>query len=61
MKLNDRKKTLTLGELIACVYETCGQRKARGIVLLAMEANLIEFRREQLLSSPETLNPEATM
>lgn len=43
MKINRRKKNLTLGELIVCVYDVRGKRKARGIVLLAMKANLIGF------------------
>jgi hypothetical protein len=44
MKTNYRKKALTFGEFIARVYEVCGQRKARGMVRLAIKAHLIEFR-----------------
>jgi len=47
MKSNCRKKALTLGEFIADVYDGCGKRKARGIVRLAIKAQLIEFRGHQ--------------
>ena len=47
MKSNCRKKSLTFGEFIACVYDGCGKRKARGIVRLAFKAHLIEFRGQQ--------------
>ena len=47
MKTNCRKKPLTFGEFIACVYADWGRRKARGIVRLAIKAHLIEFRGQQ--------------
>lgn len=43
-----RKKYLTLGELIKSVYEVFGQRKARGIVRLALDARLVRFQRSHL-------------
>ena len=44
MKTDCSKKPLTLGEFVAGVYEAWGNRKARGIVRLAIKARLIEFR-----------------
>jgi hypothetical protein len=44
MKSDCRKKILTFGEFIACVYDGCGRRKAKGLVRLAIKAHLIEFR-----------------
>ena len=32
------------GELIAAVYDACGRQKADGIVRLAVNARLLEFR-----------------
>ena len=47
MKSNCQKKSLTLGEFIACVYDGCGKRKAKGIVRLAIKAHMIEFSGQQ--------------
>jgi hypothetical protein len=47
MKNNCRKKSLTFGEFVACVYEGCDKRKARGFVRLAIKAHLIEFRGQE--------------
>jgi hypothetical protein len=47
MKIHPKKKGLTFGQFIASVYETCGERRAKGIVRLAVKAHLIEFRGEQ--------------
>lgn len=47
MKTNCRKRCLTFGEFIAHIYDVCGERKARGIVHLAIKARLIEFRGQQ--------------
>jgi hypothetical protein len=44
MKTNCRKRCLTFGEFVACVYDAWGKRKARGIVRLAVNAHLVEFR-----------------
>jgi hypothetical protein len=52
MKGNRRKKGLTLGELIACVYRIRGQRRAPGMVQLAMRANLIGFRGPHYFTAP---------
>ncbi len=47
MKKQNKKKTLTLGEFIANVYDACGKRKARGFVRFVTKAHLIEFRQPQ--------------
>jgi hypothetical protein len=44
MKANQEKKALTFGEFIAGVYDACGKHKAKGIVRLAVNAHLVEFR-----------------
>jgi hypothetical protein len=47
MKTNGKKRPLTFGEFITCVYDNQGERKARGIVRLAIKSHLIEFRGQQ--------------
>jgi len=47
MKTNHKKKALTLGNLIETVYGVCGNRRARGIIRLAVDANVIVFREQQ--------------
>jgi hypothetical protein len=44
IKARPRKKPLTFGDFVAGVYQTWGKRRARGIVRLAVEVHLIEFR-----------------
>jgi hypothetical protein len=56
--MNCRKKSLTFGEFIECVYDVCGQRKAGAMVRLAIKSRLIEFRGPQrLMSSWPVLSP----
>jgi hypothetical protein len=43
MKARSRTKPLTFGDFVAGVYHTCGQRRAKGIVHLAVALQLIEF------------------
>jgi len=38
------KKTLTFGQFVAAVYNICGKRRARGLVQLAVNAHVVEFR-----------------
>lgn len=58
MRMNCRKKSLTFGEFIECVYDVCGQRKAGAMVRLAIKSRLIEFRGPQrLMSSWPVLSP----
>ena len=47
MKTNCRQKALTFGEFIARIYDICGERKASGIVRLALKAHLVEFRGQR--------------
>ena len=47
MKTNSTKRSPTLGEFITQVYDDCGERKAKGMVRLAMAAHLIEFRGQK--------------
>jgi hypothetical protein len=52
MKANQAKKALTFGEFIMAVYDACGRQKAAGIVRLAVNAHLVEFRgHEQFVIS----------
>jgi hypothetical protein len=44
MKINQKKKPLTFGDLIAAVYAAYGRQKAKRIVRLAVNAHLVEFR-----------------
>jgi hypothetical protein len=39
-----RKKPLTFGDFVAGVYQTWGQRRAKGIIDLAIKVHVIEFR-----------------
>lgn len=43
-KARAQRKPLTFGELVVGVYQTCGKRRAKGIVHLAFALHLIEFR-----------------
>ena len=42
MKVNQDKKTVSLGEFILAAYEVWGKRKGRGAVRLAIKMHLIE-------------------
>jgi hypothetical protein len=44
MMINQKKKPLTFGDLIAAVYAAYGRQKAKRVVRLAINAHLIEFR-----------------
>ena len=47
MKTNCRKRHLTFGEFIMAVYAACGRQKAEGIVWLAVNMHLVEFRGQR--------------
>ncbi|NQU12288.1 hypothetical protein HQ590_15945 [bacterium] len=49
MKPHPQQKGLTFGELIAAVYQTCGRRRAGGILRLAIKAHVVVFRGHQRL------------
>jgi len=38
---------LTFGHLIETVYGVCGNRRARGIIRLAIDAHVVVFREQQ--------------
>jgi hypothetical protein len=42
-----RKKPLTFGDFVAGVYHIWGEREAIGIVRLAIEAHVVEFRGKE--------------
>jgi hypothetical protein len=48
MKTSPKRKTLTFGDFIAHVYETSGKRRARAIVVHAVNAHLLQFRGPEL-------------
>ncbi len=43
MKTLTKRKTMTFGELVEGVYRTFGHRRAKAIVLLALELDVIKF------------------
>jgi hypothetical protein len=47
MKANHKKKALTFGNLIETVYSACGNRRARGIIRLAIDAHIVVFREQR--------------
>lgn len=49
MKLGSRKEPLTFGAFVAGGYRAWGERKAKGIIHLAVRAHAIEFRGQQRL------------
>lgn len=44
MKARPLKKQLTFGDFVEGVYHTWGERRASGVVRLAIEVQMIEFR-----------------
>jgi hypothetical protein len=47
MKVNHKKAGLTLGDLIETVYGVCGNRTARGIIRLAIDARVVVFQEQR--------------
>jgi hypothetical protein len=47
MKANHKKRALTFGNLIETVYGVCGNRRARGIIRLAIDAHIVVFREQR--------------
>jgi hypothetical protein len=43
MMINQKKKPLMFGDLIAAIYSAYGKQKGKRIVRLAVNAHLIEF------------------
>jgi hypothetical protein len=46
-RTNGKKKVLTFGDFIAAAYRAWGKRRAKGLVWLAVNARLVEFRGQQ--------------
>jgi hypothetical protein len=44
VKTNDAKREMTFGEFIDGAYRAWGTRRAKGLVCLAVNARLVEFR-----------------
>jgi hypothetical protein len=49
VKTNDTKRAMTLGDFIAGAYRSWGTSRAKGLVWLAVNARLVEFRGPQLI------------
>ena len=47
LKANHEQKALTPGNLIETVYGVCGNRRARGIIRLAVDAHVVVFREQR--------------
>jgi hypothetical protein len=47
MKVNSKRKALTFGNLIETVYDTCGNRRAKGMIRLAVDAHVVVFQEQQ--------------
>ena len=63
VKTNDTKRAITLGGFIAGAYHAWGARRAKGLVWLAVNTRLVEFRGPQRLviseKQHEYLSPKA--
>jgi hypothetical protein len=47
MKANHKKRALTFGNLIETVYGACGNRRAKGIIRLGIDAHIVVFREQR--------------
>ena len=47
MKNNGRKRAMTFGDFIAAVYRFWGRHRAKELVRVAVNAQLVEFRGRQ--------------
>jgi hypothetical protein len=47
MKPNRKKRALVFGNFIETVYGVCRDRRGRGIIRLAIDAHIVEFREQQ--------------
>jgi hypothetical protein len=59
MKVHPRRKPLTFGDFVAGVYHTWGKRRAKGIVRLAIEVHVIEFRGKERYVVSRSLQPKS--
>ena len=49
VKTNNTKSAMTLGDFVAGAYRVWGARRAKGLVWLAVNTRLVEFRGPQRL------------
>jgi hypothetical protein len=47
VRTDSRKRVLTFGDFVAGAYRAWGHRRAKGLVWLAVNAGLVEFRGPQ--------------
>jgi hypothetical protein len=47
MQAIHKKRALTFGNLIETVYGVCGNRRARGIIRLAIDAHIVVFQKQR--------------
>ena len=50
---NRNQRVLTFGDFIVAAYRACGRRRAKGLVWLAVNARLIQFRGRQRVEISE--------
>jgi hypothetical protein len=56
VKTNDTERAMTFGDFIAAAYRAWGRRRAKGLVWLAVNTRLVEFRGPQRLVISEELH-----
>lgn len=61
MKARQAKKPLTFGEFILAVYDAWGKRRARGVVWLAVNAKLVQFRGRRRITISERTPDNSTI
>ncbi len=44
MKTNQKKQTLTFGDLIESSYRSCGKRRARGMIRMVAKSGVVVFQ-----------------
>jgi hypothetical protein len=47
MKATHKNKVLTFGNLIETVYGACGNRRANGMIRLAIDAHVVVFQKQR--------------
>jgi hypothetical protein len=47
VKTDSKERVMTFGDFIAAAYRAWGKRRAKGLVWLAVNARLVEFRGPQ--------------
>jgi hypothetical protein len=52
-RINGKKPAFTFGDFIAAAYRAWGARRAKGLVWLAVNARLVEFRGPERIEISE--------